>query len=150
MEHMMCAAMDAGAGTSGVYMWRGAAWHPLVVASAANASVRVLCFTSAPTIPRLYYSQGTTVWWIPHWDTTSNPIQAPTAMTYRASGTYTTPWFGAAEIRNIAIDARLLARAYTSGSETATMQYALDDDDSDAAWTTLGSVSRNGINSLTF
>lgn len=149
LEHMLLAAMDAGSGTSGVYLYRGSGWHPLVVASAANLAIRTLSFTTSTTPSCLFFSQGTHVWWIPWDDLTSNPTQQPAGSTYRASGTLTTAWFGAAAIRQLAIDLRVLARKITT-TETGSFEAAFDDDDSDAAWVSVGSLSRNGMNTILF
>lgn len=150
MEHMMLAAVDAGAsGTSGVYMWRGSGWHTLVEASTSGASIRCVGFSNLTTVPRLYFSEGTAIWYIPWYDTSSNPIQTPTAGPFRATGYLVTPWFGAAEIRNLAVDIRALCRAITS-VETISFDAAYNDDDREAAWNAIGSVTRNSINSITF
>ncbi len=150
MEHLLLCCIDAGAlGTSGVYLWRGSGWHTLVEGSAAGARIRVLQFTTGPTQPRLYYAEGSNVWWIPWSDTTSNPIQEPAGATYRATGKLVTPWFGTPEVRQLGLDQRVLAR-HMSATETATIEFAVDDDDSEAGWYPVGPVAHNSINTIEF
>ena len=148
MEHMLLVAYDGGTGgTSSVLMWRDAGWHTLVLGSASGSSIRALCFStlnaSAATAPRLWYGEGTKVWWIPWWDTTANPIQTPAAMTYQASGTLITPWFGSPELRSIAMDFRLQVGQITS-TERVDVYAAYDNDDSSGAWNLIGTVANNG------
>jgi hypothetical protein len=149
MEHLLLCTVDAGgSGTSGVYLWRGSGWHTLVEGSVTGARIRVLQFTTAPAAPRLYYAEGSVVWWIPWSDTTSNPIQQP-AGTYRATGKLVTPWFGTAELRQLGLDQRVLARRMST-TETALLEYAVDDDDTDAAWFPIGPVAHNGASTIDF
>ena len=147
MEHMMLAAIDAGALTSSIMKWRDSAWQPLVEADTANESIRCLAFSTITSTPRLWFGQGNSVWWIPMWDLTSNPIQFPTTLPRRASADHITPWFGIPAIRSLGIDMRCRSKGI-SANETATMSFGLNDDDTQ--WATIGTVPRNGNSIVRF
>lgn len=150
LEHMLVAAVDAGAsGVSGVYFTRGAAWHPLVEAASTGAAIRAVAFSSLTTVPRLWYGEGSAVKWVPWFDTTANPVQLPSGMTYKSTGDLITPWFGAPEFRSTAIDFRFLCRDLSQdGGRYVDVYVAYNN--ADDAWLYVGRVQHNGGRILSF
>ncbi|MDO8671248.1 MAG: hypothetical protein Q7O66_07425 [Dehalococcoidia bacterium] len=146
MEHMLLAAIDAGTGTSTVMKWRGQGWHSCVEADTANESIRAVGFSNITSTPRLWFGQGSSVWWVPLYDTTDNPRQQPSS-TYRAAADHVTAWFDLGAARGTAIDMRLRCQS-VSATETITIYYATND--VDASWNLLGVVPRNGRSTLKF
>lgn len=147
MTQMMLAAIDAGTGTSSIMKWTGSAWKPVLEADTANESIRCLGFSTITSTPRLWFGQGSSIWWIPLYDVTSNPLQTPSAIPRETAGDHITPWFGIPSMRSLGIDHRIRAKGI-SASETATIYYALNDDDTQ--WVTLGTVPRNGNSIIRF
>ncbi len=118
---------------------RKGGWHMLV---SGLGRCDCMHYSSATTIPRLYFGNGTAVNYIEFPDISDNPYQYSGTSRYQATGYHDLPAFEGrfSEVPKLALEVRVVAEGLntaTSNTEKIEVQYQVDDD---TAWTSLGTV----------
>jgi hypothetical protein len=129
-------------GNTTLWAFSGSAWHVLWDAPTGNQPGTALDISSAYALNRVYWGALGQGWFQDLQTGTFNPRQSKNP-NYDLGCTHITPWFDMDTENQKKLFKSLQVRTFgMSGTETCTIFYGLDKDDS--TWTTLGTVSANG------
>lgn len=138
--------IDPDAGRSALLDWDGRGWQVLWASDADTLPVTVAHVSNAYNSYRIWWAQNQRVYWMILPRDITNPNQI-TDRTYAASATHEIGWFDADETHvNKAAIVVCTHAVNASSTETIALRYRLNDNDSSASQTTLGTITADGHN----
>ncbi len=129
-------------GVGPIFGFNARSWEVKWDAGTAGTAIDDLFISNAYSTYRLWWGHNKRVFFMPIATDIINPRQVPN-QTYTDSGFVDYPFFGLESIPKTALQFRLETQD-TNDSNTVQIQYALDFDDSDSAFVTLGTQTKNG------
>jgi hypothetical protein len=135
-------------GFSSILGWDEKGWQVLWVGGSADEAITYMHVSDAYDEYRLWWAQDQSVYWMALPRDIINPNEV-TTFAYAASADHDTPWFDAeqSDIDKSALELRVEVQKATS-TETVVVAYALNY--AASSFTTLGTISSNGITSYLF
>ena len=134
------------AGRSALLGWDGQGWQVVWTSDAATLPVTVAHVANAYNDYRIWWAQNQRVYWM----TLDRDIVNPTQISdksYAASATHETPWFDADEEHIVKTAVVICTHTVTANAnETIAVRYRLNDDDSSANQTAVGTITAAGHN----
>ncbi len=127
-------------------------WFNWWEADAVNYNMYAGIMSSVYTY-RLWFTKGTTIYYIPLYRNLVNPTKLAGSYTYAAAGICITPWYDALWPGGGKIATKLTLKVTgASATETVVVKYRTDYSNTDLAtgWTTLGTIAASGETTYTF
>lgn len=142
--------MDATTGRSLILGWNELGWQVLFESSASEQSIDYSLVSNAYNGYRLWFAQNEVVKYFTLPVDVVNPSEL-SDRSYADSSRDETPWFDAnqAEIDKLIVRVKVEV-SDTSSTETVAVFYALNFNDAEAAWVSLGTITSDGVTTYDF
>jgi hypothetical protein len=138
------AVISPDAGRSAIAEWDGQGWQVLWTSAANTLPVTAVHVSNAYNDYRLWWAQDQRVSWMTLPRDITNPNQISNR-NYAASATHETPWFDADEEHASKLALVVCSHAVNaSAAETIAIRMRLNDDDTVANQTTVGTITADG------
>jgi len=142
------AVIEPDVGYSYIAGWDQRGWEIKWLGGSGDQQISAALVSNAYGEYRLWWAQNQRVYYMPLRRDIVNPTQV-TTLTYASSGEHITSWFDADEagLAKLALELRVEVQD-ASADETVAVDYATNYDDDN--WTSLGTISSNGITTYKF